>query len=161
MPGNGKESGLTAFPILQFGASRFLAGTQRSWPTVNLKPYERPKLFIPNLCHTYLAEIWRGRAPALTVREAVADRAFRLELDALFDEEALPVFAGTGMGKEAEACRATVIERSSNPFLDRRLSEIFINHEAKKRRRFGGPIELAEANGVGVKQPRLKAALAD
>jgi tagaturonate reductase len=131
--------------------------------TVNLKPNERLKLFILNLGHIYIAEVWarRGRAPALTLREAIEDRAFHLELDALFDEEALPVFAGIGMGKEAEAYRATVIERSSNPFLDRRLSEIFINHEAKKRRRFGGLIELAEASGVGVKQPRLKAALAD
>jgi tagaturonate reductase len=129
----------------------------------DLKPYERLKLFILNLGHTYLAEIWAkaGGAPALTVREAMADTATRAKLDALYAEEVLPVFAGIGMGKKAEAYRATVIERFSNPFLDHRLSEIFINHEAKKRRRFGGLIELAEANGVGVKQPRLRAALAE
>jgi tagaturonate reductase len=127
----------------------------------DLKPYERLKLFLLNLGHTYLAEIWarRGGAPALTVREAMAEEAFRPELDALLDEEALPVFAGIGMGKEALAYRATVIERFSNPFLDHRLAEIFINHEAKKRRRFRGLIELAEANSVRVKQPRLRAAL--
>jgi tagaturonate reductase len=127
----------------------------------DLKPYERLKLFILNLGHTYLAEIWarRGGASTLTVREVMADKAFRPELDALLDEEALPVFAGIGMGKEALAYRATVIERFSNPFLDHRLAEIFINHEAKKRRRFGGLIELAEANSVRVKQPRLRAAL--
>jgi tagaturonate reductase len=126
----------------------------------DLKPYERLKLFILNLGHTYLAEIWarRGGASTLTVREAMADEAFRPELDALLDEEA--VFAGIGMGKEALAYRATVIERFSNPFRDHRLAEIFINHEAKKRRRFGGLIELAEANGVRVKQQRLRAALA-
>ena len=41
----------------------------------DLKPYERLKLFILNLGHTYLAEIWtkEGGAPGLTVREAVAD----------------------------------------------------------------------------------------
>jgi tagaturonate reductase len=130
--------------------------------TGDLKPYERLKLFILNLGHTYLAEIWaRGRgAPALTVREAMSDKAIRAELDQLLDEEVLPVFAGIGMKDQAEAYRATVVERFSNPFLDHRLAEIFINHEAKKRRRFGGLIELAEANNVQVKQPRLRAALA-
>jgi len=130
--------------------------------TPNLKPYERLKLFILNLGHTYLAEIWArgGGAPALTVREAMADEALRAELDDLYDEEVLPVFAGVGMGGEAAAYRATVIERFSNPFLDHRLAEIFINHDAKKERRFGGLIELARENGVSVRQPRLKAALA-
>jgi hypothetical protein len=40
------------------------------------------------------------------------------------------------------------------------VAEIFINHEAKKRRRFGGLIELAEASQCHVSQPRLRAALA-
>jgi tagaturonate reductase len=54
-----------------------------------------------------------------------------------------------------------VIERFSNPFLDHRLSEILTNHEAKKRRRFGGLIELAQANDMLVDLSRLKAALGD
>ena len=128
----------------------------------DLKPYEGLKLFILNLGHTYLAEIWAGEngAPGLTVREAMADERMRARLDALYDEEVLPVFAGIGMGDEAKAYLKTVIERFSNPFLEHRLAEIFTNHEAKKQRRFGGLIELAEANGVRVRQPRLKAALA-
>ena len=67
--------------------------------TDDLKRYERLKLFILNLGHTYLAEIWArgGGAPTLTVREAMADKAIRAELDQLFDEEVLPVFAGIGM----------------------------------------------------------------
>lgn len=130
--------------------------------TGDLKPYERLKLFILNLGHTYLAEIWarRGGPADLTVREAMADTATRAELDALYEQEVLPVFAAVGMRQQAEAYRATVVERFCNPFLDHRLSEIYINHEAKKRRRFGGLIELAEANGVGVQQPRLRAGLA-
>jgi tagaturonate reductase len=129
----------------------------------DLKPYERLKLFILNLGHTYLAELWakEGGAPGLTVREAVADKTMRTKLDALYAEEVMPVFAAIGMGDEAETYLKTVIERFSNPFLDHRLSEILTNHEAKKRRRFGGLIELADKNGVGVKLPRLKAALAD
>ena len=45
--------------------------------TDDLKRYERLKLFILNLGHTWLAEIWRrGRsAPAMTVREAMSDEA--------------------------------------------------------------------------------------
>ncbi len=129
----------------------------------DLKPYERLKLFILNLGHTYLAEIWarRAGAPDLTVREAVADTTMRGKLDALYAEEVLPVFAAIGMGDEAQVYLKTVIERFSNPFLDHRLAEIFTNHEAKKRRRFGGLIDLAETNGVNIKLPLLKAALAD
>jgi tagaturonate reductase len=130
--------------------------------TADLKPYERLKLFILNLGHTYLAELWArgGGAPTLTVREAMAEKTLRAELDDLYDQEVLPTFAGIGMGGAARDYRASVIERFSNPFLDHRLAEIFINHEAKKQRRFGGLIELAETNGLRIGQPRLRAALA-
>ena len=74
----------------------------------------------------------------------------RAKLDALYAEEVLPVFAAIGMGDEAQAYLKTVIERFSNPFLNHRLSEIFTNHEAKKRRRFGGLIELAKTNEARV-----------
>jgi tagaturonate reductase len=129
----------------------------------DLKPYERLKLFILNLGHTYLAELWakEGGAPALTICEAVADKTMRAKLDALYEEEVLPVFAAIGMGDEANAYLKTVIERFSNPFLNHRLSEIVTNHKAKKRRRFGGLIELADTNGVRINLPRLNAALAD
>jgi tagaturonate reductase len=129
----------------------------------DLKPYERLKLFILNLGHTYLAELWArdGGVPGLTVREAVADPTMRAKLDALYEDEVLPVFAAIGMGDEANAYLKTVIERFSNPFLDHRLSEIFSNHQAKKRRRFGGLIELADTNGLSLKLLRLKAVLAD
>lgn len=130
--------------------------------TNDLKRYERLKLFILNLGHTYLAEIWRRRAglSAMTVREAMADEAVRGELDDLYDREVLPVFAGIGMDEEARAYRDTVIDRFRNPFLDHRLAEIFTNHIAKKQRRFGGLIKLAEANDLRISQPRLRAALA-
>ena len=129
----------------------------------DLKPYERLKLFILNLGHTYLAETWakEGGTPGLTVREAVADEAMRTELDALYAEEVLPVFAAIGMGDAAQAYLKTVIEQFSNPFLNHRLSEIFTNHEAKKQRRLGGLIDLAKENSVSLKQSRLRAALAN
>ena len=130
--------------------------------TNELKRYERLKLFILNLGHTWLAEIWRRRngAPAMTVREAMADEAMVSELGDLYEKEVLSVFAGIGMEKEARAYRDTVNDRFRNPFLDHRLAEIFINHEAKKHRRFAGLIGLAEASNCHVSQPRLRAALA-
>ena len=130
--------------------------------TNDLKRYERLKLFILNLGHTWLAEIWRRskKPPAMTVREAMANESMVAELDDLYEKEVLPVFAGIGMEQEARTYRDTVIDRFRNPFLDHRLAEIFVNHEAKKQRRFGGLIELAEASNCHVSQPRLRAALA-
>jgi tagaturonate reductase len=130
--------------------------------TNDLRRYERLKLFILNLGHTYLAEIWHARdsEPAMTVREAMADGSVRAELDDLYENEVIPVLAGIGMESEARSYRNTVVDRFRNPFLDHRLGEIFTNHEAKKERRFGGLIRLDEASGARIRQPRLKAALA-
>jgi tagaturonate reductase len=130
--------------------------------TNDLKRYERLKLFILNLGHTWLAELWwrRKGAAAMTVREAMADGPMRAELDDLYEKEVLPVFAGIGMEKEARTYRDTVIDRFRNPFLDHRLAEIFTNHQAKKQRRFGGLMALAENTDLRLSQPRLRAALA-
>ncbi len=130
--------------------------------TDDLKRYERLKLFILNLGHTYLAELWRRRGGAAdeTVRALLADPATLAELNDLYDREVLPAFDGLGMGEEARAYRASVIERFRNPFLDHRLADIFTNHAAKKQRRFGGLVALAEQHGIVVAQLRLKAALA-
>ena len=127
----------------------------------DLRPYLRLKLFILNLGHTYLAELSheRRRSPSLTVREAMSDRILWPDLESLYDEEVLPVFAAIGMGGEARAYRDATVERFSNPFLDHRLDDILVNHEAKKRIRFGGLIDLARSNGVTLKQPRLERAL--
>ena len=70
------------------------------------------------------------------------------DLNDLYDREVLPVFAGIGLGDAAQAYRGTVIERFMNPFLDHFLADIFTNHAAKKRRRFGGLIELKRRSGT-------------
>jgi tagaturonate reductase len=131
--------------------------------TDDLDRYARLKLFILNLGHTYLVEMWRRRGGAANefVRVALADPATLAELNDLFDREVLPVFDGIGMGEEARAYRASVIERFRNPYLDHRLADIFTNHAAKKQRRIGGLVALAEQRGIVVAQPRLRAALAD
>ena len=89
----------------------------------------------------------------------MSDEATYAALDNLYEEEVLPAFAAVGMEAEACAYRATVVDRFRNPFLDHRLADIFVNHRAKKLRRFGGLIELAKASGARLAQPRLKAAL--
>ena len=95
-----------------------------------------------------------------TVRALLADAAVLNDLNDLCDREALPVFDAIGMGPEARAYRSSVIERFRNPFLDHYLADMFTNHAAKKRRRFGGLIALGAQARVAIAQPRLNAALA-
>ena len=113
--------------------------------TDDLARYERLKLHLLNLGHTVLAERWLrdGRAPDELVREAMADAPLRRELEEVWTQEVLPVFAAQGLGPEAERYLAEVRERFSNPFLAHRLSDIAKDHAEKKRRRFG-PV-VAEA----------------
>ncbi|HEY1944580.1 MAG TPA: mannitol dehydrogenase family protein [Roseiarcus sp.] len=131
--------------------------------TDDLRRYERLKLFILNLGHTYLAERWaaRGGEQSETVRAVLADAATLADLNDLYDCEVLPVFAAIGLGEDARAYRQSVIERFRNPFLDHYLRDIFTNHAAKKQRRFAGLIALGEQAGVTLAQPRLRAALGD
>jgi len=130
--------------------------------TDDLSRYVRLKLFILNLGHTYLAEGWaaRGADPSATVRQLLAQAVIKNDLNDLYDREVLPVFAAIGLGEEAQAYRSAVVERFMNPFLDHFLADIFTNHAAKKRRRFGGLIELKLSCGLDLPQPRLAAALA-
>jgi tagaturonate reductase len=130
--------------------------------TDDLARYERLKLFILNLGHTWLAQGWaaRGADKSVTVRALLAEPGIKADLNDLYDREVLPVFAGIGLGEVAQAYRRTVLERFTNPFLNHYLADIFTNHDAKKRRRFGGLIELKLASGIALPQPRLEAALA-
>ena len=119
---------------------------------------ERLKLFILNLGHTALAERWLGekRAAEETVREMLAVPEIRRDLDTLYDDEVLPVFAAAGID-EAPAYRATVMERFANPFLDHRLADIADNHASKKERRMGGILAMAADVAPGMSLPRIGA----
>jgi tagaturonate reductase len=129
--------------------------------TDDLARYERLKLYILNLGHTWLAERWllEGRPEDEIVREALADRELAASLDALYAKEVLPVFAGLGLGEAAHAYRDTTLERFRNPFLRHRLRDIAQNHATKKERRFKALIDLARQVAPGLPQPRLHAAL--
>ena len=71
--------------------------------TPDLARYERLKLYILNLGHTWLAERWllERRPPDETVLEALTDPDLAASLDGLYDEEVLPVFAALGLGDAA------------------------------------------------------------
>jgi tagaturonate reductase len=127
----------------------------------DLKVTERLKLFLLNLAHTCMADRWRaeGRGEDETVRELVADPDIRAWLDALYDEELLPVFAAAGVA-EAPEYRRSVIDRFRNPFLDHRLSDIVMNHADKKERRVGGFIAWAGEVAPDLPLSRLRAVTA-
>ncbi len=130
--------------------------------TDDLDHYEKLKLFLLNLGHSYLAERWLqdARAKDETVRQAMADDALVTDLETLWRDEVLPVFAAEGMGDDAQAYIGVLRERLRNPFLAHRLADIAGNHDEKKRRRFAPIIAAAERLGLSLPQSKLRAALA-
>jgi tagaturonate reductase len=130
--------------------------------TGRLAPYERRKLFLLNLGHTYLAEQWlaAGGPPDRTVAEAMDDSTMRAELEAVWADEVLPVFAALGEGAAAAGYLGQVRDRFSNPYLAHRLADIAQNHAQKKERRLAPVLALASQLGLDLAQPRLQAALA-
>ncbi|WP_437716191.1 mannitol dehydrogenase family protein [Sorangium sp. So ce448] len=129
--------------------------------TDDLLHYERLKLLLLNLGHTYLAERWQldGRPADENTLHAMRDPALRADLEALWRDEVVPVFDALGKGAAARAYLDEVRQRFQNPFLDHRLSDIARNHGEKMRRRFVPVIELARELGLNLDQPRLHAAL--
>jgi tagaturonate reductase len=127
--------------------------------TDDLQRYERLKLHILNLGHTYLADRWMkdGRAASETVREILADEAIRAHLEAVWRQEVLPVLAHRGLGEEAVVYMGEVLDRFLNPFLVHRLAEISGNHAEKIKRRIAPIVE--EGRMLGLAQPRLAALL--
>ena len=130
--------------------------------TDDLERYERLKLFLLNAGHSYLAERWLrdGRAADETVVQAMNDPALRAELEALWQEEIVPVFEALGQRSEALAYLVDLRERLLNPYLAHRLADIAQNHAQKKQRRFGPVLALAGELGLNLPQMRLRAALA-
>jgi tagaturonate reductase len=130
--------------------------------TDELDHYERLKLFLLNGGHTFLAERWvrDGLAAELTVAQAMSDAALRRELEALWTEEIVPVFAALGKRDAADEYLVSLRGRFQNPFLVHRLADIAQNHDQKKKRRFEPIVSLAERHAPMLRQPRLRAALA-
>ncbi|WP_324730621.1 mannitol dehydrogenase family protein [Pseudomonas paeninsulae] len=130
--------------------------------TDDLDHYERLKLFILNAGHTYLAERWLldKRDADETVYQAMNSEELREDLEAMWSEEVLPVFAALGQMSSAQAYLETVRDRFLNPFLNHRIADIAGNHSMKKLRRMLPIVELAGQRVTDLAQPKLKAALA-
>ncbi|WP_421401912.1 mannitol dehydrogenase family protein [Agrobacterium fabrum] len=130
--------------------------------TDDVDHYEKLKLFLLNLGHSYLAERWvqDGRSKDETVRQAMADDALVADLEALWHDEVLPLFAAEGMRDEAKVYIGVLRERLRNPFLAHRLADIAGHHDEKKRRRFAPVIAAAERLDLKLPQSKLRAALA-
>ena len=130
--------------------------------TDDLESFERRKLFLLNLGHSFLAEHWLldRRADNETVLQAMRDPTLRSRLERLWTEEVLPVFDALNQGSEADAYLVEVRDRLLNPFLAHRLSDIAKDHAQKKQRRFAPVIALAMELRLQIPQHRLRAALA-
>lgn len=115
--------------------------------TDNLDRFERLKLHILNLGHTWLAERWwqNGAPPQLTVRDSLGDPATRAAFDALFADEVIPGFASHALADDAITYLANTLERFANPFLDHRLADIHVGHAAKITKRIGAFVDWVDA----------------
>lgn len=125
--------------------------------TDDLEPFERLKLHILNLGHTWLAQQWHeaGADPALTVRAMMEDGVTLPALRALYAQEVVPGFAMRGLGKEAQAYVETTLDRFANPYLDHRLADIYSHHHAKIERRVIGFIDWVRAETPDLAPPHL------
>jgi len=126
-----------------------------------LARYERLKLLLLNLGHSWLAERWivDGRRRDETVFEAMNDAALREGLEQVWRDEVLPVFDAAGEGAHARQYLAGLRERLLNPFLAHRLADIAHDHVAKKARRFAPVVAAARALQLACAQPCLREAL--
>ena len=129
--------------------------------TDDLRRYERLKLFFLNLGHSWLAEQWvaERRSESETVRDAMNDAHMRAGIEAVWQEEVLPVFVAMNLRDEADDYIASVRERFINPYLNHRIADIAQNHAEKVSRRILPLIELADSLSVPAAQPCLRGML--
>jgi len=130
--------------------------------TDDLGPFERLKLWLLNLGHTVLAELWLrdGQPRGRTVLDAMRDEPTRLVLERVWADEVLPVFDALGEGSQASAYLARLRERLLNPWLAHRLADIAANHALKKERRLVPVVAAAQRWAPALPQPWLRGALA-
>ncbi|MCA0973462.1 mannitol dehydrogenase [Halomonas denitrificans] len=127
----------------------------------DLGPYERRKLHLLNLAHTWL--VARARQLGVMeqlplVRQAMEDPRLGGELIAMLREEVVPVLDHEYPGMALDEYVDSIIERFCNPWLDHQLVDIAQNHEQKLERRLAPVLAIARRQGRAL--PRLAAALA-
>lgn len=94
----------------------------------DVSPFALRKIRILNGAHTALVARTRG-GPFTLVREAMADAPTAAWLEALVREEVVPALGDRI--EDGAGFAASVLERFRNPFLDHRLADIAVHHEAK------------------------------
>jgi tagaturonate reductase len=94
----------------------------------DVRPYFLRKVRILNAAHTAMVcqAVPRGLA---TVREAVSDPEIAAWLDRLLFEEIVPVLQGRV--EEPERFARQTLERFRNPFLEHKIADIAVYHDAK------------------------------
>lgn len=115
----------------------------------DLEPFERLKVHILNLGHSWLADRWYqdGCKPGVTVKSMLANEATKSALMRLFQQEVQPGFAHRGFGVQATEYIAQTIERFENPFLAHAVADIYQNHATKIQKRAGSFIEWVRSAG--------------
>ncbi len=122
-----------------------------------IEPFEKQKLHILNLSHTFLVHQWQSLAltdEIMFVREAIGDPRLRAPLEALL-AEVMPLLSRAWPALDPAAYCATTFERFENPFLDHRLADIADSHAAKCQRRVIPLLALAEHHNMNI--PLLRA----
>jgi tagaturonate reductase len=126
----------------------------------DLAPYEKRKLHVLNLSHSWLVQRWHDQrltSRLRYVREAMQEPSLREPLEAMLRDEVLPVLDRQFPGMQLEDYIETTLERFSNPFLDHRFEDIAQHHREKLRRRLAPVHEMARAQGHAT--PLLESAL--
>ena len=129
--------------------------------THDLSQFEQRKLWLLNLAHTFLADLWlaHSRRADETVVQAMHNPAMRAPLESVWVEEVLPVFEAEGSGPPARSYLVELRDRLLNPFLEHRLADIAKNHQEKLLRRIAPVVARADQLGLNLPQPLLRQAL--
>lgn len=126
--------------------------------TDDLEPYERLKLHILNLGHTWMAQRWldAGSPEGQTVRDVMQDPQALAALKDLYAQEVVPGFAAHDLGEQATAYIETTLARFANPTLDHRIADIASGHTAKLEKRVAGFIDWVSERDPALALPRLR-----
>ena len=123
----------------------------------DVMPYTLRKVRILNGAHTALLVKARPRG-FVTVREAMNDPAISDWLQRLLSEEIVPTLEGRV--DDAKGFARQTLERFRNPFLEHKLSDIALHHEAKVKVRLL-PTQAEFREKFGRNPPLLDEVLAD
>ena len=125
--------------------------------TADVQSYFLRKVRILNGAHTALLVKARPRG-FVTVREAINDSALSTWLQGLLFEEIVPALEGRV--DDAKGFAKQTLERFRNPFLEHKLSDIALHHEAKVKVRLV-PTQAEFRKKFGRNPPLLAEVLAE